>query len=47
VASIDESIQQAIVLGGTVQIGKTDHGKFFYAYIKDPTGALIALYQKK
>ena len=47
VEKIDTSIQQAIVLGGRVLVGKTDHDKFYYAYIEDPTGAVIGLYQKK
>lgn len=46
VASIDDSVQQVEKAGGSLVTPKTDvMGMGFYAYIKDPDGNLLGLWE--
>lgn len=45
VASLDESLKQSIVLGGEVIVPTRDAGAGRFAVIRDPAGAVCALYE--
>jgi predicted enzyme related to lactoylglutathione lyase len=45
VANLDTSLAQVRALGGTVVVGPKSMGDNQYAVIRDPAGAVVALYQ--